>query len=338
MRPKFSIINSPLSIALFLLLALTGCRKDLCYTHDEHGMGVKMHMDATWEREWERTYAHDWEELWQEDWDPGYHTLRPDVAEGIRAVVYEEGSTTYNLHNLPAEGGRIPMGEGTHSILFYNNDTEYIIFNDLPSSATATASTRTRTRSSFAELHAGERTITPPDMLYGNYLDAYEAQLTIETDTVPVVMQPLTFTYLIRYEFSEGQVSIALARGALAGMAEQVYLQDGHTGPETATLLYDCTVEDWGVEARVQTFGTPNHPGIGYASDTPHYSLNLEVMLKNGVMKTFEFDVTNQVEGQPRGGVITVRDLKVEEGESIGGGFDVEINGWGEYQDIDVPL
>ena len=334
---QFSIVNCPLSI-VFLLLALTGCRKDLCYDHDEHGYGVKVHVDADWELEWERTYDYDWEQLWREEWGYAYDDLRPGMADGIRAVVYEEDGSAYNLHNLPTEGGRLHMGEGTHPILLYNNDTEYIIFSDLPSSATATASTRTRTRASFAELHAGERTITPPDMLYGHYIDAYEAQMTLETDTVPLTMHPLTYTYLIRYEFKAGQKYVALARGALAGMAEKVYLQDGHTGPEAATLLYDCTVEDWGVEAMVQTFGVPNHPGTGYERDDPHYSLNLEVMLKNGAMKTFEFDVTDQMSGQPRGGVIIVSGLKVEDGGSGGGGFQVEINGWGEYQDIDVPL
>lgn len=28
-----------------------------------------------------------------------------------------------------AEGGRLAMTEGRHSILFYNNNTEYIVFN-----------------------------------------------------------------------------------------------------------------------------------------------------------------------------------------------------------------
>ena len=39
------------------------------------------------------------------------------------------------------------MSEGVHSLLFYNNDTEYIVFSGLSASATATATTRTLTRS-----------------------------------------------------------------------------------------------------------------------------------------------------------------------------------------------
>lgn len=54
------------------------------------------------------------------------------------------------------------MTEGRHSILFYNNNTEYIVFNDLTSSATSTATTRTRTRAGFSELHKDERTVGHP--------------------------------------------------------------------------------------------------------------------------------------------------------------------------------
>lgn len=47
------------------------------------------------------------------------------------------------------------MPEGTHELLFYNNDTEYIVFDGVAASESATATTRGVTRSSFHELHAG---------------------------------------------------------------------------------------------------------------------------------------------------------------------------------------
>lgn len=39
------------------------------------------------------------------------------------------------------------------------------------------------------------------------------------------------------FKFSKGLKYVALTRGALAGMAEKVYLNDGRTGSETATIL-----------------------------------------------------------------------------------------------------
>lgn len=60
----------------------------------------------------------------------------------------------------------------------------------------------------------------------------------------------------------------------------------------------------------------------------------------NGKFKTFEFDVTDQVTGQPRGGVIVVKDIEIsdEEGTEGSGSFDVTVDGWGEYIDVELPL
>lgn len=185
-----------------------------------------------------------------------------------------------------------------------------------------------------------------PDMLYGAYIGSYEALPTQETVGLPVRLQPLTYTYLVRYEFQQGFQYVALARGALAGMAESVYLNDGHTGPEAATVMFDCTLRDYGPEATVKSFGIPDYPGDHYGDGTRttkrSYHLNLEVRLHNGAMKTFEFDVTDQVKAQPRGGVIIVSDgLVITDEEGAAGfdsGFDIDVEGWGDYIDIPLPL
>ena len=335
---KFFILHS----SFFILLLLSGCRKDLCYTHDEHGWAVKVNVVADWEQEWERMHETDWEQNWMEDFSCSYDELRPDVADGIRVLVYPDQGNRYNEYNLEAEGGRLSMAEGMNSLLFYNNDTEYIVFSDLDASAAASATTRTRTRTTFTSTpaHADERTINEPDMLYGTYVDEYEAQKTVEPVDLPLTMRPLVYTYLVRYEFSHGLEYVALARGALAGMAESVYLQDGHTGEAAATVLYDCTLQSYGAEAQVQTFGVPNYPGEGYGRAAQVYTLNLEVRLNNGKILDYEFDVTAQVEKQPRGGVILVDGIEVsdEDGQEGSGGFDVDVDGWGDYVDIPLPL
>ena len=112
------------------------------------------------------------------------------------------------------------------------------------SPATATATTRTRTRSSFQALHEGERTVTPPDMLYGAFVLEYIAERTLEAVELPIEMRPLSYSYLIRYRFASGQQYVAQARGALAGVADKVYLQDGHTDEVSSTVLFDCKVDD----------------------------------------------------------------------------------------------
>ena len=320
----------------------TSCRKDLCYDHDEHSLSVKVNLSSDWEQEWERTYAYDWEKLWEEDWKYDYEDLCPAPADGIRVQVYTSDGQRIES-NLPDEGGRIAMPEGTHELLFYNNDTEYIVFDGVAASESATATTRGVTRSSFHELHAGERTVNQPDMLYGAYMEEYTAEKTLAPTELPVTLHPLVYTYMIRYEFESGQQYVALARGALAGMAETVYLNDGHTGETAATVMFDCTLEDYGAEALVQSFGVPDYPGEHYGrngTDGRRYSLNLEVRMVNGKFKTFEFDVTDQVKGQPRGGVIVVSGLSISDDEGLegGGSFDVDVDGWGEWVDIPLPL
>lgn len=335
-------------LAALTLLTLAGCRKDLCYIHDQHSFSVKVKVLPEWELEWERTYDYDWKELWREEWLHEYEELRPTAASGIRALVYSEGDP-HHESNLPAEGGRLSLSEGVFDILFYNNDTEYIVFNDITTAATASATTRSLSRGNFQALHAEERTVNQPDMLFGSYEEEYEAGRSWEEVELPTTLRPLVYTYMVRYEFAHGLRYVALARGALAGMAESVYLNDGHTGPTAATVMFDCTVEDFGAEAMVRSFGIPDFPGDHYnrgdedeetSDPTRPYTLNLEVRLYNGKTKNFEFDVTDQVKGQPRGGVITVTGIEISDEEGLEGssGFDVTIDGWGDEIDIPLPL
>ena len=57
-------------------------------------------------------------------------------------------------------------------------------------------------------------------------------------------------------------------------------------------------------------------------------------------MVNFDFDVTDQVNAQPHGGVIVVKGIVIKEEDGVqgSGAFDVEVNDWGEYEDITLPL
>ncbi|HIU55981.1 MAG TPA: DUF5119 domain-containing protein [Candidatus Gallibacteroides avistercoris] len=328
---------------IFLLSSIVwanGCRKDLCYDHDLHGLSTRTHLSFDWEQEWERDYGMSWQENWSEKHGMDYDELRPEAATGIATFVYHEDGSRSERH-LTADGGEIPMTVGEKSILLHNNDTRYIVFNDLTSSVTASATTRTRTRLTYSETHTDETTVNAPDMLYGAWIDSYTAVPAAEPDSLSVTLRPLVYTYLIRYEFEEGLEHVTLARGAISGMAQSVYLQDGHTSEESATVLFDCDIKNYGAEIQLTSFGVPNFPGDHYVrqSTAQRQGLNLEVMLKNGKIKTFEFDVTDQLISQPRGGVITVSGLTVTDEEAGGDtGFNVNVDDWGEYEDIELPL
>ena len=336
-----------ISLIVASLMVLVSCEhKELCFDHELHAPKSAVHIQAEYEQEWELMCegGTDWEGAWKDEFGMEYDELRPEAPDGLRVQIYHDDGSN-SVMNVAPEGEIVQMRPGQHSILLYNNDTEYIVFDDMNSFASARATTRTRTRSSYLGNSYiegdSENTVNEPDMLYGSYIEGYTAERKLETDELPVTMHPLVFRYLVRYKFSGGLEYVALARGAMAGMASAVWLNSGRTADETATILYDCTVEDFGVQACVRSFGVPDYPNDLYkAPAVGKYGLNLEVMLKNGKIKSFDFDVTDQVAAQPQGGVIEVDGLEItdEEGLEGGSGFEVDIDDWGEYEDIELPL
>lgn len=327
-------------VLVSVLVTISCNHKDLCYNHPEHAH--KYHINVV------ADYRHDWEECyggpnWQESWPEGYmsyNDLRPKKPTGLRVVnSNDEGS---DIHNLSADGGIVNLYEGNNDILFYNNDTEYILFSQ--NGAFTRATTRTRTRSTYTGSEYAdkdEETMTPPDMLYANYYADYYADKLAKPEDVEVTLQPLVFTYKVRYEFTSGLEYVVLARGALSGMARSVLMNTGETTDEAATLLFDAEVADYGVRAFVNSFGCPAFPNANYPTRTEgRHALNLEVLLRNGGMMTFDFDVTDQVKAQPHGGVIVVKGLVItpEEGAQGSGAFDVDVDDWGPYEDIELPM
>lgn len=333
-----------LMIMALAALSLTGCRKDLCYDHDLHGLGSRHEVQANWEAEWERDLGKNWEGRWRGVLGFSYNSLRPEAAEGIRARVFTNG-VLENEANLASTGGRLHMSPGVHDILFYNNDTEYITFHDEESTATAVASTRGRTRASYNSRNENENTVNAPDQLYGSFHPNFTAERTDSITAMPINMRPLAYTYVIHYKFKHGLEYVSIARGALSGMARGVYLQTGITSEEAATILFDdCIVDQQlGIHTTILSFGLPGtEPLPDGAHDEHGHScmLNLEVILKNGKKLTFDYDVTAQVCLQPRGGVIVIEDIEIsdEDGMEGSGGFDVNIDDWGDYEDIILPL
>ncbi len=341
---KFSRILS-LSLAVAAVATLSSCRKDLCYNHFRTAS-----VALDWEQEWERDYGMSHPTTWDASLHGfPYESLRPDLPEWVTMVRYTGGSDPYEFY-MPVNGDDVNVGEGSdHSLLFYNNDTEYIVLSDMASVPQARATTTSRSRASLSRLESrfpGFRSANPPDVLYAAYLDKAPEIEIHQVKPLQVKMQPLVYTYVVRYEFDYGVQHVAVARGALAGMAESVYLVNGVTSEEGAIVLYDCDITSWGIEAHVRTFGVPGFPDEYYGrsfnslsrADRP-YELNLEVRLRNGKTLEWDFDIADQIAKQPRGGVIRIGGLYIDDAENrFDSGFDVEVTDWGDEQDIILPL
>ncbi len=323
-----------------LITALSGCRQEICYDH-----AGEMAVQLEWEQEWERDYG----KSHAGNWDASTHGveydgLRPVAGASVTMLVYPDSSDPYT-HFLGGDGGTVNSSP-TGSLLFFNDDTECVVINDQASVPDATATTTGRSRSSLAPLHGGERTVNPPDVLYGAYIDRIESAGAHNKQQLSAVMRPLVFSYVVTYIIEDGLEHVSLVRGALAGMAESVRLRDGSTPASAATLLFDCELTPTGARAVVHSFGVPSFAGHHYTGSTPEgttdpslrFTLNLEVLLKNGKLQSFEFDITDQMRNQPRGGVITVDGIYViDEDSQVDSGFEVDVDDWGEYEDVQLP-
>lgn len=331
---------------LLLLITMSACEhKDLCYTHSEHAHKYHINVIADYRYDWEEYYGGPkWSENWPDNYID-YDDLRPEKPDGIR-IVNNNSQGLSDRHNISADGGVVNLFAGYNDVLFYNNDTEYIMFSQTDKVATTRATTRMLSRASYmgnTYANEGEDTMTPPDMLFANYYEGLHVKKLAEPADIAVTLQPLVFTYKVRYEFEDGLEYVALARGALSGMARSVLLYDGSTSEEAATILYDGEITDYGVRAVFNSFGVPGYPNKNYPTRgdlEAKHALNLEVLMRNGSMITLEFDVTDQVQSQPHGGVIVVDGIviKEEDGTQGSGSFDVDVNDWGPYEDIYLPI
>lgn len=335
-----------LAAMLVMLPILASCRQELCYDHYP-----TVDISFAWEREWERDYG----QYHLNDWNADTHgyeydALRPPVPEWINVVRYFDDGQPHERFLKP-EGARLVVEAGRESsMLLYNGDTEYIVLSDVASlnEARATATSRSRSRASLAamyEKHQNARTTNPPDVIYSAYIDNVPAFKNHDRKEMPIKMQPLVYSYLITYEFEHGIEHVALARGAIGGMAEAVYLRTGVTSEESSIILFDCDIKPQGCQANVRSFGVPGFPDIYYGrteTTTPDRpcTLNLEVMLRNGKTVEFNLDITDQMKDQPRGGVIKVSGLRIEDEQNKpASGFEVEVTEWDDSGEIiDLPI
>ena len=334
-----------IAVVMAVMSELTSCRDELCYDHYP-----SLSFGLAWEQEWERDYGMNH----AADWDSSLHgfdyeDLRPECPEWVNMVISKPDGTSAEKHMTP-QGGKIMVDvDAQQSYLLYNGDTEYIKLSDVASFTDARATATSRSRSGITYIndkYPDVRSTNPPDVLYSACIENMPSLGIHEHKSISVKMQTLVFTYIIRYEFDYGWEYVSLARGAIGGMAESVYLRDGRTSETSSIILFDCDVKDFGCEAHVRSFGVPAFPDQYYGraeeetSDRP-YTLNLEVLLKNGKTIEFNYDIADQLKNQPRGGVITLKGLRIEDEqgeERYDSGFQVDVSDWPNHDIIDLPI
>lgn len=359
-----------------VVLVFASCKhKELCMDHNHN---ANLMLEVKWHLVWDLKYHVDWEMSWNPDWTFDWRKTIPPEPTGVRLVAEKmDKSSPQLIFNLPPTGGPLELSPGMYSLLFYNNDTEYIKFEDGGDTSTLTATTRSRSRAPYSDRNPEEITVNPPDFLFSSHMDDFEVEEIkrnaqtgdVIRKEIDVPMTPVVFSYIVRYEFASEKEFVAEARGALSGMAGTVNLSTRRTLDDIVTVLYeDAEVSDYGVESVIRSFGLCNFDPVPTAEypDGHYYSpdeidsragesrqdrpradsdtrniLTLELALRSGKVKTIVSDVTEVLKDQPRGGVIVVKGIVVtpEEGEgNKGGGFDVDVNDWGDHENIEIPV
>ena len=356
-------IYSPAFILLTLLLS--SCRKDLCYNHFR---SLKVHLE--YEQVWERDYGINTADIWDTElYGLTYDELIPEACESVTVLIYdvndEKSIRTDFIYQTDTRD--LSIGDGVNSVLFYNNDTENVTSRSITDRKNAQCVANLASRSTYVPMDGDEITVLEPDMCYTAYLSEIPEISMHEQRGVIVKMQPIVFTYVFVFEFDSGIDNVALARGAISGMAYGAYYRDASTTEETATILFEnCKIVDNEIVAIVRAFGPPNFVVTYYEGPVPdHVSrntdsrsrsrarsradgdngdtgtqrLNLELMLTSGRIKEVYFNVSNQINKNPTGGIVHFTGLKVDDSENVGSSlFNVDVQGWGEAEEIPLPV
>lgn len=157
--------------------------------------------------------------------------------------------------------------------------------------------------------------------------------------SLDIQLRPLVYTYVLIFKIEAGIELVHRACGTLAGMAGTVYLQDGRTGDGKVSVLFDNALVDTRsstVIAAVHSFGVPGYDyGSRPASSAEEgtFAASIELTLSTGTY-IFEADISEQMAGLPRGGVITVQvpEITSEGGDGM---FEVSVGDWNHEE---VPL
>lgn len=129
---------------LLLAVGMTACQhKHLSDEGDCPSPHQELRVEALYRQDWEIPFRNGtvWEENWPADFGMDYKDLRPFLPQGFRMSFYN-GDALLGSTNLPTHGRRYYRQKGNYSLLFFNNDSEYIVFEGMDRLSTARASTR----------------------------------------------------------------------------------------------------------------------------------------------------------------------------------------------------
>lgn len=353
----------PLMLAMILVVtALTSCERKELYLAQRGTLNIDVsvydiQLDLLWGLEWKA----EWQYLWDESL---YGPVGYTEPSGIRANVYtiNEGRQRekYTTRNFGNNGGRVSLTtRQTYDMVFYNNDTEYILFSTDENNAYYHATTRSNAKSAYSRAYAH---YNQPDQLFGTFLqdlyvtedpDAYEMHYDADGEPyyvfdVNASLTPYTFIYLcqvmlLNNDDDAGKRVTGCEGISLNGMAGGVDLFTRITDSDNRVSITQEEVRPMQTErtlqlpdgteatgdifaARILTWGMPgidpleNSRTRNETQPTDSIYAGIGLKLRNGNVYSIERNITEQIKKRPAGGVITLIVNTTEIPDSIIGG------------------
>ena len=340
---------APLALVMMIFMtALTGCERKPLYLAQRGTLNVDV---SVYNIQLDLLWGVDWKTEWQYMWDESLHgPLGYSEPSGVRANVFSLTESNerfkYTTRNLPKSGGRVNLTtRQSYDMVFFNNDTEYILFYSDDANDYLYATTRSNAKTAYTRAYAH---YNQPDQLFGTFLhdlyvtddpDAY----TIHYDAngypyylynITASLTPYTFIYLCQVMLlnnndEEGKRIIGCNGISADGLAGGV---DLFTRVTDSLNLVAITQEDVkpiqanrplrlpdGTQtegdifaARIMTWGIPGIDPLekimARTEVQPQDSIEVGIglTLRNGNVHSIQRNITELIKRKPAGGIITI--------------------------------
>lgn len=335
---------------LITALTLASCdHKDL-WVIDETGIdGYKVKLDYL--LEWHRPYtatASDstwlgWIDNWPDDIAYNPDSLEPSRPRYCRMIV--ENGTRQKMTIFDGDSGVASSLTAGMQMLFYNVDTEYIVYSHKDNLSTLTASTNVSDGILTAVVDTidslqNEAVYKQPDVVFSSDIVRFSDSIMVD-NTIHVVLHPLVWSYVVDVRIGENLSNVSRAYGYMTRLAKSVKVAEHATNDDTMTVGFAMDINSTGVSAIVKSFGIPRYnPHSPTLPPAPGCRLIVILTLDNGKKVVQEWNIDNQILAQPAGGLIAPGQMTIPKEALEGGsaGFDVNVEGWGKEHNLDLKL
>lgn len=340
---------APLALVMMIFMtAFTGCERKPLYLAQRGTLNVDV---SVYNIQLDLLWGVDWKTEWQYMWDESLHgPLGYSEPSGVRANVFSLTESNerfkYTTRNLPKSGGRVNLTtRQSYDMVFFNNDTEYILFYSDDANDYLYATTRSNSKTAYTRAYAH---YNQPDQLFGTFLhdlyvtddpDAY----TIHYDAngypyylynITASLTPYTFIYLCQVMLlnnndEEGKRIIGCNGISADGLAGGV---DLFTRVTDSLNLVAITQEDVkpiqanrplrlpdGTQtegdifaARIMTWGIPGIDPLEkimartVVQPQDSIEVGIGLTLRNGNVYSIQRNITELIKRKPAGGIITI--------------------------------